>query len=523
MHKYDLNEIYNDFFGTGALADNKKEEKTNISEEEILNSINELYLDEESKNTLIKIVNYIINYKEGIDKYLTFNIIVKSDNKEQTSKIINILSNLSKIKKYTDGSVVNSSLYNLKDISDLKKIYNNGIVSLYDLDYIEREEEKYKKQFLFSLFENLSDKKITILSGEKNIVNNFIYNDSNITQKYFKYVLTVIDPTPNEVYEEIKFKINNNIFNDKIKVDLLDYISNTINKKDVDYLTYRDNLIDYIAFNKELPELNVVKSIDEIFKELNELVGLKEIKEKLHELVDLISLKDKTKDYLKINNINLHMVFLGNPGTGKTTVARLIAGILYNLNYIKHNKLIEVSSKDLVAEYVGQTAPKTMEVINKAMGGVLFIDEAYALSTKGNENSYNAEAIATLIKAMEDYRDNLVIIFAGYTKEMSDFLDSNSGIVSRIGYTFDFKDYTNEELIEIFKQMMNKSGFVVEGTVINKLDEIINQNRSIKNFGNARFIRNVYEKTVLKHASNTSNKLKNKKVLKTITLEDINY
>ena len=156
------------------------------------------------------------------------------------------------------------------------------------------------------------------------------------------------------------------------------------------------------------------------------------------------------------------MVFLGNPGTGKTTIARMISEILYNLKYVKENKLVEVSVKDLVAEYVGQTAPKTMSVIEKAMNGVLFVDEAYTLATTNSQNSYNGEAIATLIQAMENYRDKLVVIFAGYTKEMRAFLDSNSGITSRIGYTLHFDDYTTEELIEIFLGMTKKAGFEVE-------------------------------------------------------------
>ena len=213
------------------------------------------------------------------------------------------------------------------------------------------------------------------------------------------------------------------------------------------------------------------------------------------------------------------MVFLGNPGTGKTTIARLVAKILYNLKFIKEDKLIEVSSKDLVAEYVGQTAPKTMSVIEKSLNGVLFIDEAYSLAVK-NDNSYNAEAIATLIQAMENYRDKLVVIFAGYTKEMQDFLNSNSGIVSRIGYTLEFDDYTTEELIKIFVGMMKKSGFTVKEEATEYLKEIIEKNRNVKNFGNARFIRNIYEKTIIKHATNTKDK-KRKDILKTITKKDI--
>ena len=236
----------------------------------------------------------------------------------------------------------------------------------------------------------------------------------------------------------------------------------------------------------------------------------------LNDLVNLIELKNKSGEDLKIKNVNLHMCFLGNPGTGKTTVARIVAEMLYNLKYVKQNKLIEASSKDLVAEYVGQTAPKTMAVIEKARGGVLFIDEAYSLASgQGQGNSFNEEAIATLIQAMENYRDDLVVIFAGYTREMQDFLNANSGIVSRIGYTVEFEDYTPDELIKIFEQMMTKSGFLVTEPAINKVRELINEYKDTKNFGNARFVRNIYEKSIVKHASNTKGK-KSKKILKTI-------
>ena len=306
---------------------------------------------------------------------------------------------------------------------------------------------------------------------------------------------------------------------DELSIKILDYISGTYPKKEFDYPSYRDSLCREILFKHDVPKLETEKTIDEIFEQLNELVGLEKIKKTLHELVDYMSLRDRAKD-LKLNNVNLHMVFLGNPGTGKTTVARIIVDILYHLKYIKQNKLIEVSSKDLVAEYVGQTAPKTMEAVERARGGVLFIDEAYALASKDNQNSYNAEAIATLIKAMEDYRDDLVVIFAGYTKEMHDFLDSNSGIVSRIGYTLEFDDYTEDELVQIFDGMMKKAGFTVNEDAYIELRRIIGENINSKNFGNARFIRNVYEKTIIKHAANTKDK-KRKKILCTITKDDI--
>ena len=376
-----------------------------------------------------------------------------------------------------------------------------------------------QKRFFYNLKELIVNKKITIITGKSEAIKTFLQNEDRLQKDYFCFNIKGLSPSVNDVYNELLSKID---MDDQFNIKLLDYISEDYPKSEVDFTTYVNNLYKYISFNKEVPELEKIKDIDEVFKALDELVGLEKVKKTLRDLVDLISLKNKTKDDLKINNVNLHMVFLGNPGTGKTTVARLIVDILYNLKYIKQNKLIEVSSKDLVAEYVGQTAVKTMNVVEKAMGGILFIDEAYALAVKNNENSFNAEAIATLIKAMEDYRDDLVVIFAGYTKEMQDFLDSNSGIVSRIGYTLEFDDYTNEELIEIFKGMVTKAGFTLEEDAIPEVERLINENRGMKNFGNARFIRNVYERTVINHATNTKNN-KSKKILKTITKKDIKY
>ena len=317
---------------------------------------------------------------------------------------------------------------------------------------------------------------------------------------------------------------------DAFKIKLLDYITATYGITTLSYPEYRDKLCNKILFSKneqidenDVPEYEKEKSMEEIFAELNELVGLQKVKQVLNELVNLMEFKAKTNGEIKIKDTNLHMVFLGNPGTGKTTVARIIVQILYNLKYIKQNKLIEVSSKDLVGEYVGQTAPKTMAVVEKALGGVLFIDEAYSLASGiGSQgNSYNEEAIATLIQAMENNRDNLVVIFAGYTKEMQAFLNANSGIVSRIGYVLEFEDYTEKELVKIFENMIRKAGFDITKEALDRAEEVIKEYKNSKNFGNARFARNLYEKTVIKHSVNTKNK-KSKKAIKTIQAEDIN-
>lgn len=510
-----FNQIYEDFFGSSLVSEKNEPTKTfNISE------IDNMYLTDESKELLKKILNYISNYKTD-NIYVNFNIIILSKNKELIDNIIHLFSDISFANNYvTNKNTKNISLYKLDDITSLEEIYsNNGLVVFNDLEALTLHDHNYNKKLLHLLKEYSNSRKITIVTGNKNEINNLFFDDIEAKNNYFNFILEESLPTYTDILNDVLNNIKDEITEDD-KVNLLNYIENTFTSSNLDYPTYRDKLCKYITFNKELPKLEVIKTTEEIFKELNELVGLTNVKRSLYELVDLITLKNKTKDQLKLNNINLHMLFLGNPGTGKTTVARMLSNILYNLKYIKQNKLVEVSSKDLIAEYVGQTAPKTMEVINRALGGILFIDEAYSLSVKNS--SYNAEAIATLIKAMEDYRDNLVVIFAGYTNEMNDFINSNSGIASRIGYTFTFEDYTNDELKQIFVSMMKKSGFNVTEDALLKLDDIINDERSKDNFGNARFIRNVCEKTIINHASNTKN-IKETDKLKTITVDDINF
>ena len=273
---------------------------------------------------------------------------------------------------------------------------------------------------------------------------------------------------------------------------------------------------EYISFNNKIPDIPKNKSLKEIFKNLDDLVGLDDVKKSLKELAALIKLKNYK--YLNLDDINLNMVFLGNPGIGKTTVARMVSGILYNLNLIKEDKLIEVSAKDLIGEYLGQTAPKTHNIIESALGGVLFIDEAYIL---GENNSYNSEAITELLLAMENNLDNLVIIYARYNKEMQSFMNSNSGLMSRVGYILNFKDYTVDELILIFKKFLKNSGFNINIEGINKLREIINKHMNDNNFGNARFVRNIYEKSLVRHANRVKN-IKNKKDIILFTSDDIN-
>ena len=559
MDKSDfLKGMYEDFFGINKLSKENQDlakeiealnqdfpkievkpiEKKELSKEdkdekmkELFDRIDNLYVEDKSKETLKKIVEYVRKYDEKIEKqYISFDMCIFTDNKETKEEVVDIINELFKTFTYTKTSGVKEvSLYDLEKVEDLSDIYKSqtGIIMFKDFEAFDNLEKSIKEAFLFKLNENAlkyENEKITIIySKTKERISELFSGDDLLKNRFFDFEIIGINPDVQDVYEEVLNKLKENMeVSEELQIKLLDYISITYPNTTLSFPHYRDDLYEKVIFNKDVPEYEKDKTMDEIFAELNELVGLEKVKKMLRELVSLIDLKSKTEGDLNIKNINLHMVFLGNPGTGKTTVARIVAQILYNLKYIKQNKLIEVSSKDLVAEYVGQTAPKTMAVVEKALGGVLFVDEAYSLATgAGVGNSYNEEAIATLIQAMENYRDNLVVIFAGYTKEMQNFLDANSGIVSRIGYTVEFEDYTTEELLKIFDQMMKKAGFTVSKEAKEEAKDVIERCKNSKNFGNARFVRNLYEKTIVKHAANTKD-TKNKKELKTIKKEDIN-
>lgn len=502
---------------------------------ECFDMLEKLYITDESKETIKKIIEYMRKYSEEIVKeYIEFNLCIYSDNKEDINSITKIIGDMSIYFSYIrKADTAQFSLYKLDKPEEIDKVYNkeHSIIVLKDLEGLISQEQSFKDIFWHSLEEKCENEKeflTIIVSKSKETINSAFGKNEEIKERLFGFEITSIKPDAQDTYQEILSKLKESYeISEEAQVALLDYVTATYIKSSMSFPEYRDKLCQKILFNvkqsisvEDIPEYEKEKSLDEVFAELNELVGLTKVKKVLNDLVSLIELKKKADD-LKIKSTNLHMVFLGNPGTGKTTVARIIAEILYNLKYIKQNKLIEVSSKDLVAEYVGQTAPKTMAVIEKARGGVLFIDEAYSLASgNGQGNSYNEEAIATLIQAMENYRDDLVVIFAGYTKEMQAFLNSNSGIVSRIGYTLEFEDYTEDELVEIFKKMIIKSGFDITNEAIEEAKRVIRKYKDSKNFGNARFARNLYEKTIIKHATNTKN-TKSKKELKTIQKGDI--
>jgi type VII secretion ATPase EccA len=259
--------------------------------------------------------------------------------------------------------------------------------------------------------------------------------------------------------------------------------------------------------------------------ELKSLIGLERVKQDVDSLRNLIKIQAMRKQQgLPNTSVSYHCVFSGNPGTGKTTVARIVAGIYKELGILKKGHLVEVDRSKLVGEYVGQTAPKTNKVIDEALDGVLFIDEAYSLVGEGSD--YGAEAIATLLKRMEDDRDRLVVILAGYTNEIKEFIDSNPGLQSRFNRYIQFDDYSAEELTEIFKRNLRKSRYKIKRDAFEELQIVIERavTSRDKNFGNARYVRNLFEKVVQNQANRLARmeSIDNDE-LSIITREDINF
>ena len=277
-----------------------------------------------------------------------------------------------------------------------------------------------------------------------------------------------------------------------------------------------------VDLQAELVSSNVMDVLDQLDREL---IGLKPVKTRIRETAALLLVdRMRNKMQLSASSPTLHMSFTGNPGTGKTTVAMRMAEILHRLEYVRTGQLITVTRDDLVGQYIGHTAPKTKDVIKKAMGGVLFIDEAYYLYKPENERDYGAESIEILLQVMENNRDDLVVILAGYKDKMDTFFHSNPGMRSRIAHHIDFPDYSADELLAIAQLMMAEQNYRLSEDAKKALLEYTKLRMTMEHFANARSVRNALDRARLRQANRLfadSKKSVTKIDLMTIEAEDI--
>lgn len=328
-----------------------------------------------------------------------------------------------------------------------------------------------------------------------------------------------IDETYVRILEALQYVVNDekaNIDNTDIEkyIEFKNKISELRTGKTSEDKSDEDAIVEFDA---------KARTTEEIREDLQSLIGLDEVKMQVQSMFNFVQIRQICKDRnITRQPMSYHMVFMGNPGTGKTTVARLMAETYHSIGLLSKGHLVEVSRADLVAGYVGQTAIKVQEILKKAKGGVLFIDEAYSLVKDGND--FGSEAIETLIKGMEDNRDDLVVIVAGYPELMNKFLQSNPGLSSRFPKTIHFPDYDAEELLEIFKKFCVENSVRFNKNVLEVVKEYFESEvtHKVRNFGNARMVRNYFEQIMINQANRIAMRENiSDSMLCRITVEDI--
>jgi SpoVK/Ycf46/Vps4 family AAA+-type ATPase len=374
---------------------------------------------------------------------------------------------------------------------------------------------------------NLSIITKAILEDYKVKINNNLGVDIEFKENILKYI--VKNSSKVEGAHSLKAYVEENIYAPMVELQLTKKIS-----KDKSYnLTEENNSlilsngIDKIQLATVIQKADV-EGIEELNKELDNIIGLESVKTFIKTLQDNIKVQNLRKSQgANEAKISLHMIFTGNPGTGKTTMARIMARYLKALGYLNSGHLVEVSRNDLVGQYVGETAQKTMAKVNSAMGGILFIDEAYSLA-RDNNDVFGIEAVDSLVKAVEDNRDNLVVILAGYTKEMEDFLKTNSGLKSRFNHNVEFPDYTPKELLQISKVLAKSNGYKFEEALDEKLITLY-EGKQIKgknDSGNGRLARNIIEQAIAnqsKRLAAIDEKNISKDDMNTLTISDFGF
>ena len=478
-------------------AETKKSEKLSMSAEEYVNTISDIKL-KEILRTLISPFTY--GFK---------GIFVGNRGSRKEEAYIQLKNTLVLAGKIKDEKIEFISFNNMPKEFEPNRLYiitdlQTAVNYLFNLDDFSNESAGNQRKYQ-DLLERLIHAPYScyiVLDGTNVECKGFVTLDPKIPF-LFNTNLTFPDLNNDEIYDAFYKEIPTDykgMVTEQYKTEFISYLDRNRRFYPFNNLDLANYLAGECAKKGELvipAERHQTKSLDELF---DSIIGMDNVKKKLVELNNYLAARVMMEEHgAVLPPFSLNMMFLGNPGVGKTSIARIVAKILFDLGYIREEKLIECTSKDLVSAYSGLTGVKTNRVISRAMGGVLFIDEAYALSNSCGQAG--AEAIAILIKAMEDFRGEMVVMFAGYTAEMDDFVKSNSGIESRISYNFSFNDYTVDELLEIFKLKLRKTNMTITDEGLLSVRNVLKLVAGRRNFGNGRFVDKMLQAVLTKHAS----------------------
>lgn len=469
--------------------------------EKILNKLNHIYGLEDHKETIKRYAEYLKLKKQGKITLGNYNVLIKEETEyAETLKVIDIIYKLLKANK------IISTKYKIIEANEIRENKKQSKINEKLLILETKTTGRYAKEDIEKFIETNKEKIFIIVDKS---------HDYEFIEEMFNKTVTWKIEIGNPTQEETAQYIKNTIKNNNIKIAKSCNFIETMSKQN------------FTEVNKDLMEIIIKCKIDNIqtitadvlkeinkkkflkvqdkeitgMQQLNNLIGLEEVKKQIKQIVNYIK-TNKNRGKMP----SLHMSFEGNPGTGKTEVSRILGKIFAEEEILSNKKrFVEAQRADLVAKYIGHTAPKTQSMIERAKGGILFIDEAYSLNPKGSDKDYGHECIATLLKGMEDNRENLCVILAGYTKEMEELFEANSGFESRIQFKVQFPDYTSEELYKIFKKMVKDQNYKLSNNLKEILIEYFKIESQKENFANARCVRNIFEKIKFEQAERITN------------------